>query len=60
MLLTKRWAHLRGDVFITADLSGVAVDFSWPVGKILPLVRTDSGTLGAGLASDGDKSQIAS
>jgi integrase len=60
VVVTERYAHLRGDVFTTADLGRVAVDFSAPVGKILPLVRTDSGTLGAGLASEGDKSQIAS
>jgi integrase len=60
VVVTERYAHLRGDVFTTADLGRVAVDFSSPVGKILPLVRTDSGTLGAGLVSEGDKSQIAS
>jgi integrase len=60
VLVTERYAHLRGDVFSTADLGRVAIDFSSPVGKILPLVRTDSGTLGAGLASEEAKSQIAS
>ena len=58
--VTERYAHLRGDVFTAADLGRVAVDFSSPVGKILPLVRTDSGTFAAGLASEGDKSRNAS
>lgn len=50
--VTERYAHLRGDVFTTADLGRVAVDFSSPVGKILPLVRADPGTVGQTLTSD--------
>jgi hypothetical protein len=60
VMVTERYAHLRGDVFTAADLGRVVVDFSAPVGKILPLVRNDSGTLGAGLASEGAEGQIAS
>jgi hypothetical protein len=59
-MVTERYAHLRGDVFTAADLGRVVVDFSAPVGKILPLVRKDSGTLGAGLVSEVAKGQIAS
>lgn len=37
VLVTERYAHLRGDVFSPADLGRVAVDFSAPTGKVLPL-----------------------
>jgi hypothetical protein len=59
VVVTERYAHLRGDVFTAADLGRVTVDFSSPVGKILPLVRTDSGTLGAGLAPGAAQTGIA-
>jgi integrase len=42
VLVTERYCHLRGDVFTAADLGRVAVDFSEPGGKILPLVREGS------------------
>ncbi len=41
--VTERYAHVRADTFTAADLGRVAVDFSAPVGKILPLKRTESG-----------------
>jgi integrase len=51
VVVTERYAHLRGDVFTAADLGRVAVDFSAPMGKILPLARKDSGALGGAVVS---------
>ena len=48
VVVTERYAHLRGDVFSTADLGRVAVDFSSPVGKILPLTRAEGENCNAG------------
>ncbi len=39
VLVTERYAHLRGDVFNAVDLGRMAVDFSAPAGKVLPLVQ---------------------
>ena len=38
-----RGGALGRSVFTTADLGRVAVDFASPMGKILPLVRGESG-----------------
>jgi integrase len=39
VLVTERYAHLRGDVFTPTDLGRMVVDFSAPTGKVLPMVR---------------------
>jgi len=52
VLVTERYAHLRGDVFTAADLGRVAVDLSAPSGKVLPMVRTDAGAEMASQATD--------
>lgn len=52
VLVTERYAHLRGDVFSAADLGRVAVDLSPPTGKVLPLVRPEAGTDGPTLGSE--------
>jgi integrase len=51
VLVTERYAHLRGDVFTVADLGRVAVDFSSPMGKILPLARGETGAAGNAVAT---------
>jgi integrase len=40
VLVTERYAHLRGDVFTPTDLGRMAVDFTSETGKVLPMVRT--------------------
>jgi len=45
VVVTERYAHLRGDLFSAADLGRMTVDFSSPMGKILPLARKESGAL---------------
>jgi integrase len=45
VVVTERYAHLRGDVFSAADLGRVAVDFGQPTGKILPMTRPDPGAV---------------
>lgn len=41
VLVTERYAHLRGDIFTAADLGRVSVDLSSPAGKVLPLSRPE-------------------
>jgi integrase len=54
VVVTERYAHLRTDLFTSADLGRVAVDFAAPTGKILPLPSTgaDSGTVGCGMVAE--------
>ena len=58
VVVTERYAHLRGDVFSTADLGRVAVDFASPMGKILPLARGEGENCNAG-ATPGILEQVA-
>jgi integrase len=51
VLVTERYAHLRGDVFTPADLGRVAVDFSAQAGKVLPMVRPGPGEDGHAVAT---------
>ena len=44
VLVTERYAHLRGDLFSDADMGRMSVDLAGPVGKILPL--TPAGEIG--------------
>jgi hypothetical protein len=51
VVVTERYAHLRGDLFTAADLGRMAVDFSSPMGKILPLARKELGAIGNAVAT---------
>lgn len=51
VVVTERYAHLRGDLFTAADLGRMAVDFSSPMGKILPLARKELGASGNAVAT---------
>jgi integrase len=59
VLVTERYAHLRGDLFTAADLGRVAVDLTAPAGKVVPLVRPDSGTLGPILGTEPEAASAA-
>ena len=37
VVITERYAHLRGDVFTPADLGRISVDLSTPQGKVLSI-----------------------
>jgi integrase len=51
VLVTARYAHLRGDMFTAADLGRISVDFSAPAGKVLPMVRPEAGEDGHAVAT---------
>jgi integrase len=52
VLVTARYAHLRGDTFTAADLGRIAMDFSEPAGKVLPMVRPEPEQDGHAVATD--------
>ena len=52
VLVTERYAHLRGDVFNAADLGRLAVDLTSQPRKVLPLVRPAPGTDGRTMTTD--------
>jgi integrase len=52
---TERYSHLRGDIYSAAELGRVVVDFSAPVGKILPL--TPAGAIGVTMTPESETAQ---
>ncbi|MGB8294254.1 MAG: site-specific integrase [Polyangia bacterium] len=55
VLVTERYAHLRGDLFTAADMGRMSVDLAGPVGKILPL--TPAGAIGVTVTPESQTAQ---
>lgn len=56
VLVTERYAHLRGDAFTPADLGRMVVDLATETGKVLPMVHP-SRSISHGGATEGESTE---